>query len=72
MSKKAISEQLRAAIRNSEMSRYELAKRSGVGESSLSRFLSEQNSLTLDSVDAIGRVLGLRIVTTKTTKRKGN
>ena len=56
-----ISQQLREAILNASMSRYQLAKLSGVGEGSLSRFVHEQQSLTLASVDAIGEVLKLRI-----------
>ena len=68
---KKLSQQLREAILKASMSRYQLAKESGVGEGSLSRFVHRQQSLTLDSVDAIGEVLGLQIVTkAKHQKRK--
>ena len=56
-----ISQQLRDAILNAEISRYELSKRSGVGQGSLSRFVHEQQSLTLASIDKIGDVLKLHI-----------
>ncbi len=68
--KKTISEQLRKSILEAPITRYELSKRSGVGESSLSRFIHGRQSLTLASIDAIGDVLGLQIVV-RQPKRKG-
>ena len=58
---KKLSQQLREAILNAEISRYELSKRSGVGQGSLSRFVHEQQALTLASIDKIGDVLKLHI-----------
>ena len=58
---KKLSQQLREAILNAEISRYELSKRSGVGQGSLSRFIHKQQSLTLASIDKIGEVLELQI-----------
>lgn len=57
----SLREQLRAAIAASGMSRYRLAKLSGVGESSLSRFMAGSGGLSIDSIDRLWRVLGLRI-----------
>ena len=56
-----LSEQLRAQISDSGVSRYELAKQVGVAESVLSRFMSGGHGLTLATVDRLGAVLGLSL-----------
>jgi plasmid maintenance system antidote protein VapI len=67
----SISDQLRDAIEQSEMSRYQIAKETGVDAASLCRFAAGQVGLTLQNIDRIGRVLGLRIVVDKPASRKG-
>lgn len=57
---KALSEQLRRLIKGSELSRYEIAKRSGVDASQLHRFVYGTGRLTTDSLDKIGEILGLK------------
>ena len=65
------SEVVRDAIEDSEMSRYEIAGESGLSESTLSRFVWGQTSLTLQSLDRLAPVLGLRLVVEgKGTKRR--
>ncbi len=64
---KRISEQIRQAIEKSGKTRYEIAKETGVEESSLSRFHHKQRSISLEAVDRIGEFLGLEI----TYKKKG-
>jgi len=61
--KKAVtlSEQLRHIIEAGDLSRYEIAKRSGVDASQLHRFVRGTGRLTTDSLDKIGAVLGLRL-----------
>jgi transcriptional regulator with XRE-family HTH domain len=60
---KPLSEQLREAIEKSPMSRYELSKKSGVSQSSLSKFvLGQRPGLSFDAMDRIGKVLELRLV----------
>jgi transcriptional regulator with XRE-family HTH domain len=45
------------------MSRYELSKKSGVSQSSLSKFvLGQRPGLSFDAMDRIGKVLELRLV----------
>ena len=56
-----LSDQLRAIIANGELSRYEIAKRSGVDASQLHRFVNGIGRLTTDSLDKIGTALRLRI-----------
>jgi transcriptional regulator with XRE-family HTH domain len=66
MSKKkkptGLSEQLRQIIEHGELSRYEIAKRSGVDASQLHRFVNGTGRLTTDSLDKIGAVLSLNLV----------
>ena len=43
------------------MTRYEIAKRTGVSQSTLSRFVLGQASLTLEKLDALAGLLGLEL-----------
>ena len=66
-----LSEQLREAIEKSGMTRYELAKRTGVSQCSLSKFILRQRpGLSFDAMDRVGQELGLVIVK-KSTKKRG-
>jgi|LakMenE18May11ns_1017448.scaffolds.fasta_scaffold8143220_2 transcriptional regulator with XRE-family HTH domain len=68
---KPLSDQLRDAIEKADVSRYELAKATGVSQSTLSKFVLKQRpGLSFDSMDRIGQYLGLVIVK-KPTKNKG-
>jgi plasmid maintenance system antidote protein VapI len=69
--KTTISEAIRAALEDSESSRYAIARECGVSESVLSRFVRGERGLTLDTVDRLAKVLGLTIVVNK-PKRKRN
>ena len=65
------SEQLRRAIRESELSRYEIWKRTGVAQSVLSRFLNDPSvGLSLDAVDRLTDCLGLKLVAEKPAKKR--
>ena len=55
-----LSDEVRRAISKSELSRYQIAKESGVQQSGLSRFMAG-SALSTDSLDRIAAVLGLRI-----------
>ena len=65
-----ISERLKRAIRESGMSRYAISQASGVDQATLSKFMSGQRGLTLDSVDKLAGVLGLEIRLIAKGKRK--
>jgi ribosome-binding protein aMBF1 (putative translation factor) len=67
--KHRIAEQIRAAIERSDLSRYEIAKRSGVDQAILSRFVAGNAGLNLDSIEKLAPVLGIRVVTTAGKKR---
>ena len=57
-----IDTQLRRAIKRSDMSRYELSKRSDVDQASISRFLSGERDLRLRSASQIAKALKLTLV----------
>jgi ribosome-binding protein aMBF1 (putative translation factor) len=65
-----LTDQLREAIDRSGMSRYAVAKAIGLDQSTLSRFMSGKAGLALGTVDELGELLGLKLVT-KNTKDKG-
>jgi len=68
----AISDQIRAAIEASSMSRYRICKEIGLPESTMSEFMAGRCGLALTTVDRLGKLLGLTIVTAavRATKRK--
>lgn len=69
---KTLTDQLRQAIEDSGLTRYEIAKRTGIDQATLSRFVTRKLGLSMEALDALGECLGLSIVSTrKPTKRKG-
>jgi transcriptional regulator with XRE-family HTH domain len=61
---KKLSDQIREAILKADVSRYELAKETGVSQSTLSRFVrGDRPGLSFDALDRIGLYLGLSITT---------
>ena len=71
------SDQLRRAVDQSALSRYEICKRAGLDQSVMHRFMHEKSGLSITSIDAICEVLSLRLEVTpkqparKQTKKKG-
>jgi len=65
---KDIERQLRQAIRKSGMSRYRIAKESGLTESQLSYFIHGKRSLTLPAAAKLAKALGLEL---KPVTKKG-
>jgi transcriptional regulator with XRE-family HTH domain len=57
-----LSDQIRRAIREASVTPAELARATGVAESSLSRFLAGRHGLTLRSLDRVCQALHLKIV----------
>jgi len=58
---RTFSDQLRRAINNCGMTRYQIAKRTGVSEATLSRFMSGQRGLTLKAVDKLAVLLAWKL-----------
>jgi transcriptional regulator with XRE-family HTH domain len=68
--KRDLVEQIRVAIQSSDLSAYELAKRSGVDKASLSRFIAGERSLSLESIEKLAPVLDLKIVVTSRRRKR--
>lgn len=62
---KKLSDQLRQAIEEADVSRYEIARQTGVSETTLCRFVSGERGISVDAMDRIGQYLGLAIVRPK-------
>lgn len=56
-----IEQRLRRAVLESDMSRYQIAKISGVSQAQLSFFVNEIRSLTLPVAAKLAEVLGLEL-----------
>jgi DNA transposition AAA+ family ATPase len=69
--KQTLTGQLRQAIEASEKSRYQIAKETGIDEATLSRFIHGKGGFSMEGLNAIGKSLGLRIVSDKPHKKKG-
>jgi len=67
---RTVSEQVRHEIKQSGLTRYEIAKQSGVEQSALSRFVSGERGLSTSSLDKLAAVLDLEIVK-RVKKEKG-
>ena len=60
-SKPTITEVLRAAIEKSGLTRYRIAKETGIPESNLRRFVQGEMSVRLDNADRLAAYFGLRL-----------
>lgn len=66
----ALADKIRAAIEKSELSRYAIAKRTGIDQAGLSRFMNGAYSLRLDTFERLAAVLGIEVVLKKLPKQK--
>jgi plasmid maintenance system antidote protein VapI len=64
-----IQEQLRQAILHAEVSRYRLAKLSGVSEAVISTFVNRKRSATMDTAAKLAAVLDLELTPTKRARK---
>ena len=67
---KDIEKQLKQAVLKSNMSRYRIARESGLTESQLSYFVNDQRTLTLPAAAKLAKTLGLELVQRKSKKAK--
>jgi transcriptional regulator with XRE-family HTH domain len=73
MNKKAqqkFTDQLRQAVAESGKTLGEFARNTGIDKSALSRFVNGERGLSMESLDAIGEFLGLRIIADKSKRTK--
>lgn len=67
-----LEQAIAAAVRASDESPYAIAKGAGVARSQLSRLLSGERGLSVDTIERLADYLGLRItIEPKTKTRKG-
>ena len=60
-----LSDQLRLAILKSSVSRYQIAKATGVSQSTLSKFVLRQRGISVEAMDAVAAYLNLQLVPSK-------
>tara|TARA_B100000809_G_C14797689_1_gene409083 strand:- start:244 stop:471 length:228 start_codon:yes stop_codon:yes gene_type:complete len=66
-----LTDQLRQAIDDCGLTRYRIAKETGISEATLSKFYLGQRGLSMEALNALGEYLGLRIVMDRKPKKKG-
>ena len=64
-----IYDDIRDAIEASDMSRYRIAKETGIGESQLCLFMAGKKGLSVEALEKLADCLGLEI-TTRRKRRK--
>ena len=57
-----LTDQLRQAIDDSGLTRYRIAKETGISESALAQFYNGHRGLSMTALNALGEFLQLRIV----------
>ena len=66
MAKKAkrrlsLSDELRQAVERSGLSRYSICQQTGIDQGSMSKFISGERGLAIESIDKLAELLGLHI-----------
>lgn len=64
-------EQVKQALEASGKTRYRVAKESGISQGQLSRLVSGERGLTVDTLEKLADCLGLEIVIRPKRRRKG-
>jgi transcriptional regulator with XRE-family HTH domain len=66
-----LTDQLRTAIDHSGLTRYRIAKETGISESALSQFYNGHRGLSMDALNALGEFLQLTIHLGRKPEKKG-
>ena len=66
-----LTDQLRQAIDDSGMTRYQIAKGTGIDESALAKFYNGHRGLSMDALNALGEFLQLTIILGRRPTKKG-
>ena len=64
-----LSDQLRAVIDSSGLSRYRIGEELGIDQATLSRFMNRERGLRMDVLDTLFVNLGLRVVVDKNARK---
>jgi DNA transposition AAA+ family ATPase len=70
--RKQLTDQLRQAIEDCGMSRYEIAKQTGIDESALAKFFNGHRGLSMEALNALGEFLELEIIMRRKPEQRGN
>ena len=68
---KKLTDQLRQAIDDSGMTRYRIAKETGISESALAQFHNGHRGLSMEALNALGEFLQLTIHLGRKPEQKG-
>jgi transcriptional regulator with XRE-family HTH domain len=68
---KLFTDQLRQVIDKSGLTRYQIAKATGIDESALAKFYNGHRGLSMDALNALGEFLQLRITLGRNPGNKG-
>lgn len=68
---KLLTDQLRQAIDDSGLTRYEIAKQTGIDESALAKFYNGHRGLSMHALNALGECLKLKITLGRKPGKKG-
>jgi transcriptional regulator with XRE-family HTH domain len=60
--RRKISDQVRAAIRKSDLSQNEIAARTRIDKAALSRFMNGHRGISLEAIERLAEELGLHLV----------
>jgi len=66
-----VTKALQQAIRDSDLSQNEIARRAGIDAGQVCRFVNGQRGMTLATAARVGDVLGLEIAIRPKRRRKG-
>lgn len=66
-----LTDQLRRAIDDSGLTRYRIAKETGISESALAQFYNGHRGLSMEALNALGEFLELRITLGRKPTKKG-
>ena len=68
---KKLTDQLRQAIDDSSLTRYQIAKETGIDESALAKFYNGHRGLSMEALNALGECLQLTINLGRKPNKKG-
>ena len=66
-----LTDQLRQAIDDSGLTRYQIAKATGIDESALAKFYNGRRGLSMDALNALGEYLQLTIALGRKPGKRG-
>ena len=67
-----LTDQLRRAIDDSGLTRYRIAKETGISESTLAQFYNGRRGLSMEALNALGEFLHLKITLGRKPGQKGD